>query len=378
MSDINTIMRKIDGIENSMNTFQKNAKAEIEASSESQREVADRLLAMEQSGGGGGYVPTATNKSFSLMSEIKNSNAVQGFIDRQSKSAGLQVSSKSLLPTITNNTITSTPATNPAQRLPGIVGGAVQRSFLRQFFTSIPATGSSFQYTRELAFTNNAAAQNGEGVLKAESDITFEEVTETIPTFAHWLKLSRQVMADNPALVEFNSQRLRYGLELKIENDIINGDGTASTMNGLLKAGNFTAFTPTVGDTAVDSIRKGILALNNANFMAGLTIMNHDDVSAIELLKDVEDNYIVGKPVDGGLRTLWGVPLYSTKALAAGTFITLDTEQAVSLHLREDALLEFSNSDGTDFTKNLVTMLAETRLGFAVHLPAGVISGLLV
>ncbi|MDQ7049377.1 MAG: phage major capsid protein [Enterobacterales bacterium] len=372
-SQVNQVAEQIEGIAD-------NLKTKFDSVEIKQRELSDRLLSVEQFGTNNSQCDliSANGKGFSFSREIKNSDAVQDFIGRKSKSAGIPIDAKSLLLDITNSTTTSTGATNPTQRLPGIVGNPEQRSFLRQFIMSIPATGSSFTYSKVATEANNAAPQNGEGVLKAESGITFQEVTEQIPTFAHWLKLSRQVMNDNPAIVNFHMQWLRYGLELKIENAIINGDGTASTMNGLLKAGNHTVYAPTVGDTAVDSVRKGILALNNSNFNAGLTIMNHNDVADIELLKDIDNNYIVGKPVDGGLSTLWGTPLYSTKALAAGTFITLDTEQAVSLHLREDALLEFSNSDGADFTKNLVTALAETRLGFAVHLPAGVISGPLV
>jgi HK97 family phage major capsid protein len=215
--------------------------------------------------------------------------------------------------------------------------------------------------------------------LKAESDISFEEVVEQVPTIAHWLKTSKQVLDDNPALIEFKMSRLRNGLELIIESQMINGDGTASTMNGLLKTGNFTVFTPDAGDTQIDSIRKGILALENTEeFMCDMIIMNQNDVAAIELLKDADGDYLVGKPIDGGLHSLWGKPLLSSKAMTAGQFIVLDTTQAVTTHTRADALVEFSNSDSDNFVKNLITILAEVRIGFAVHLPAGVISGALI
>ena len=349
------------------------------------REVADRLLSVEQAGVGpsnsGSYAGNGVmlgNSGNSLSNEIKNSNEVQRFIERSTKNAGVQVQTKSILPDFKNNTIISSPATNPEQQIPGVVGGPEQRMWLRQLLPTFIAAGSSYVYTRENVFTNAADAQATEGAEKAESGITFEEVTGTISTYAHWLKMSRQVMSDNQALTGFTQQRLGYGLELKIEDDLINGDGLSGAMSGLLDAGNFTAFTPTVSDSAVDSIRKAKLALENANYQAGLIIVNPSDLADIELLKDVDTNYIIGMPVSGGLSTLWGVPVYSSTAMVAGSFVILDVQQAVTLHLRESTVVEFSDSDDDNFTKNLITMRVEARLGFGVHLPAGVRSGLLV
>ena len=82
--------------------------------------------------------------------------------------------------------------------------------------------------------------------------------------------------------------------------------------------------------------------------------MNPTDSSAIELLKDGDNDYLVDKPIEGGLMSLWGVPVYSTTAVTAGTFVMLDTEQAVSLFVRQDAMVDVSDSDDDNFTKNLL------------------------
>ena len=338
------------------------------------REHADRILTIEQ---GSFSAPPPVSNRKSISSELVKSSEFQNFVDRKTRNAGITVKSKSLLPDIQNNTIITTDATNPPQRIPGVVGGPVQRMWLRQFLPVMPATSASFVYTKENVFTNSAEAQATEGAEKAESGITFTEVTGSIATYAHWLKMSRQVMTDNLPMVDFTQRRLLSGLEQKIEDALIDGDGTSGKISGLLDTGNFTVFTPTISDTQVDSLRKAKLALEAADYQAGLVILNPTDTSAIELLKDVDGNYLVGKPIEGGLYSLWGVPVYSTTAITAGTFCILDNQQAVSLHLREDSLIELSDSDDDNFTKNLITVRAETRLGLAVHLPAGVISGLL-
>ena len=381
----NQIVRQIDNIADAVESKFNKLRKDSNNQDIRIRTIDDRLLGLEQSGltptSGGIYSGSGErfgNSGNSLSKKLSQSPDVKNFLEKNTSYAGLSIATNAILPSISNNTIISSPATNPEQRLPGVVGGPEQKMWLRQLFPVFMASSSSFVYTRESTFTNNAEAQTAEGALKAESDVTYEEVLGEVSTYAHWLKVSRQIMLDSPDVINFTAQRLSYGLELQIESALINGDGAVGKLSGLLDVGNFTAFSPTIADTAVDSLRKARLALENANFQAGLIILNPADMSDIELLKDADNNYLVGQPVRGGLSTLWGVPVYTTTAMAAGQFIALDSQQAVSIHLREQTQLKLSDSADDNFTKNLVTMLAETRLGFAVHLPAGVISGLLV
>jgi hypothetical protein len=56
----------------------------------------------------------------------------------------------------------------------------------------------------------------------------------------------------------------------------------------------------------------------------------------------------------------------------------MDNMQAASVFKRMEANVELSDSDGDNFTRNLITMRCETRVGVAVMLPAGIISGALL
>ena len=47
--------------------------------------------------------------------------------------------------------------------------------------------------------------------------------------------------ADNNALTAYIDLRLRYGVNLRVENQIVGGNGTAPNMSGFTKSGNFTA-----------------------------------------------------------------------------------------------------------------------------------------
>src|SRR3546814_14070910 len=73
---------------------------------------------------------------------------------------------------------------------------------------------------------------------------------EKIPTIAHFIKASKQILADVNSLRMTLSNRLLYGLELAVERQIITGQGTGANLSGLTKSGNFTAFTRSQGDSA--------------------------------------------------------------------------------------------------------------------------------
>lgn len=369
--DMNSLTSTISRIDGEIKTFIDNSQHTI-------RELSERLVLLEQSGTGmasdafQGFDKRGINR---VTDEISKSQIVSDFLEKKTRAAGVPLNTKDLLPALNlKNTVTSDAATNPAQQLPGVVGGPVQRVWLRQFLSALPATSNSFVYTREGTFTNNAAEQSAEGASKAESSITFSEETGVIVTVAHWLRLSRQVLSDNAALGLFIENRMKQGLELRIEQQLINGDGTSGNMSGILDTGNFTAFTPISGDTAVDSLRKAKLALEAADYQAGLILLNPSDLADAELLKDAQDRYIVGRPVMGGLSTIWGVPVHATTAITAGTFAILDLS-ALTLFQRENSVVELSDSDSDNFTQNLITMRAETRLGLSVSLPAGIRSG---
>jgi len=367
---------KIDEIQKFTNSANKNLNKHDIAI----RELADRILTVEQSDGARGHSPAVygsggSNKSIST--RFRDSEEIQNYIAGRIKNAGLTVKSRDILPDIQANTITTADPTSPPQQLPAVIGGPEKILALRQMFINIPATGGSFTYQKELVYTNSAEAQSAEGTAKAESGLTFEEKVQTISTYAHWLKISKQVLSDAPQTVDFTGRRLIHGLESKIENAIINGDGTSSKLSGLLDTGNFTVYSPPLSTDGIQNLRSAKRVLKAVDFDCNLFILNPTDAEAMDLIQDSTGQYVYGDPRGADGTMIWGVPVYISTFMAAGSFVALDRQQAATVHMREDALITLSDSDGTDFTKNLSTMLCEARLGFAVHHPTGIVSGLL-
>lgn len=267
----------------------------------------------------------------------------------------------------------------PADRLAGIVPGAFRQLRVADVIPRGVTGSNMIEYTRELAFTN-AAAETAENASKPESSLTFELATAPVRTIAHWLKLSKQVMEDAPALQSYVDRRLRYGLELRLEQQIVAGNGTAPNLSGLLDGGNFTLLNGVSGDIELDTLSKAKYLVKAADYDANLILMNPLDWGTLERRKSTTGEYVVNSGngvgyVAGGLGPMaWAVPVVTSNSIPEDVYVELATE-AVQLFIRSGLVVEMFEQDDTNVQKNLVTVRAEMRAAFVVFRPAAVYSG---
>lgn len=75
---------------------------------------------------------------------------------------------------------------------------------------------------------------------------------------------------------------------------------------------------------------------------------------------------------------LWGRPVVATQAMTAGNFLVGAFQMGAQVWDREDATVTISTEDRDNFVKNMVTILAEERLGLTVYRPEAFVRGELV
>jgi len=270
--------------------------------------------------------------------------------------------------TARNNTITGqsgSPAANsdtlvPADRRPGIVPGAFRALRVKDLISTGNTISNAVEFTRELLFTNNAA-ETAEGATKPESVLTFESYSAPVVTIAHWLKISRQILNDAPALVAYIENRLRYGVDLREETQIVAGNGVGQNLIGMTVSPNFTAFTPTSGDTALDSLSRAIRASDAADYPVNGIIMNPATWGSIERLKDDNKNYLVGSPFGAIVPAAWGKPIALTPSMTASKLLVGAFDIAFMYLTREETVVEMFEQDDTNVQQNLITIRAEKR-----------------
>lgn len=270
---------------------------------------------------------------------------------------------------------------------PGSVGTMIQpqrgtmvnlpdrRMTIRALLAPGTISSNSLEYDVETGFTNNAAVV-ADGTLKPQSEIQYEEATMKVVTIAHWMRVNVQTLADIPALRSMIDNRLRYGLSYAEEQQLLNGDGTGGTINGLInQATPFAAPGGLVADQMIDTMRLAQLQVALAEYAANGHVMNPIDWAYIEMLKDADGNYLIGNPQGTLAPTLWGLPVVPTQAMAVDKFLTGAFDLAAQLFDRQNATVDMSTEDQDNFVKNKVTVRAEERLGLAVYRPEAIVFG---
>lgn len=245
---------------------------------------------------------------------------------------------------------------------------------------------------QESGFTNNAAevaeatAVNGVGLtggVKPESALTFTEVSYPVRWIAHWIPITRQMLEDLPFMESYVEERLRTGIKRRENAQILNGNGVAPNLTGILNtsgiqtattAGEFTT-SPVVG---AGSARENFERILRAKSMVRLigraqatfVVMNPADFEVMQTVADANGQYYAGGPFGaGGVPTLWGLPVVEEEEMAEGTALVGDGLMA-SVVDRHDARIYTTDSHSDFFIRNILVTLAEERLAVPVFRPA--------
>lgn len=259
-------------------------------------------------------------------------------------------------------TITSATHDVQAERAPGLFNNPQRALSLLSALPSLAVNTGVFEFMQLNGYVNAAAVQVLEGDVKAEASLPTQIVQANISTIAHWIKASNQILADAPALSMQIDNLLRYGVTAKLESELINGAGGAGKILGLVPQA--TAFVPTLTAKA-DKIGEAKAAMEADGWVPSLIVMNPADWFVIASERATDEQYVLGSPRDPAGPSLWGIPVLTTPAIASGTTLILDQSQVAVLN-REGVTVMASREDGSNFTTNQTTLLAEARYGLAV------------
>lgn len=354
-------------IEAKFGTVSADTKAALDAFGTQQKEIADRLLMVEQKGTQQAEQPAKTE---GWGDQLVKSDKYRDFIAGATQKMRLEV----------KNTLTGSDTNVAPDRKPGIVPGAAAPLTLEAFLNSVPTSSNAVEFTKENAYTNNAA-EAAEGAAKAESALTWTLVNMPISTVAHYLRISRQLASDNAALAAYVENRLAYGVNRKVETQLVSGDGTAPNISGILDAGNYTAHG--YADANLGATLKKLVLIRKimadswaAGYPADGILLNPADWATIEIdLLTTQAGKVPFNINAAGQPVLFGVPVIQSVGMTADNVAVGNFRQAYTVYNREGVVVEMSDSDSDNFTKNLITIRAERRLALATEVPAAVRAG---
>ncbi|NHO64629.1 phage major capsid protein [Aestuariicella hydrocarbonica] len=263
-------------------------------------------------------------------------------------------------------------------RVPGVIAAPEQRLTIRDLLSWGRTTSNSIEYVRETGFTNGAdVVSENPASNKPESTITFDLASAPVATIAHWVHASKQVLSDAGMLQSYIDGRLRYGLKLKEEAQLLKGSGVGLNISGIYTQASAYA-NPGVdvtADTGIDRLRIAMLQVQLAEYSADGIVLNPIDWAGIELTKDTQGKYIFANPLALAGPVLWGLPVVSTQSMDQGDFLTGAFRMGAQGWDREDANVMVSTEDRDNFVKNMVTILCEERVALTVYRPEAFVKG---
>ena len=385
MSELETILKSLDEVGAKINEIDADGKASVAAVKEEMKKLGEEqvkfareLAALQQASADG--AAESDNRVKSIGEKFTESANYKAFSanTRDVRGARHIVSTKSDSPTtsvvspaISRNTIAA-----PYQ-VQGIWGAPEQQLIVENLIPHIPVCSSAVEYLKHTGFTNNAGVV-AEGAAKAESTFEFDLATANVVTIAHWTKITEQLAADAPAVTAYINAKMLYGLQLKVDNQIISGTGTSTQLGGFLKSGNHTDYSSAVtvptGANLMDFALLIKTKLDTLGYPPKVLLLNPADWAGLALLKDTQKRYLLGGPAGITTKSLWGLPVETTASVPSGKYVMADFALGSTIYDRQEVALEIDR-EGDDFRKNLFTIRAERRLGLGVEDAAAIAGG---
>ena len=236
-------------------------------------------------------------------------------------------------------------------------------------------------YFVESATVNGAVGYVAEGAEKplvSFSDPT--PVTDKVMKIAAVLKESDEMVDDLPWLASSIDNRGIYLVQLKEEDEILNGTGGGSALDGILHRSGIGAEQTATGEASVaDAIFRAMTEISQSSpFTADGIVINPADYQTLRLSKDSNNQYYGGGFFGGQYGNgdiaeqppIWGLRTVVTPAIAAGTVLVGAFQQGASVIRRQGLTVEVANQNEDDFVNNRIAIRIEERLALAVRYPA--------
>jgi HK97 family phage major capsid protein len=276
-------------------------------------------------------------------------------------------------------------------RAPGILQTALRDpNAVIGLFDQISTTQNAYVYLEETTFTNNSGeiAESGDISSANESALAFTEKTESIRKIATFLPVTDELLADVSAIQGYVNSRLTTMMRLRMDNQLLNGNGTAPNLTGVLNKSGINTFdySSYSGElNRLGQIYQAITEIRKDAFVEPDSVVMHpeDWYQIVTAVSDQAGDAAAGlaskNPLvvaAGGFggdvaARLWGLKVVPSTAIASGTALVgkFGGGDAAQIVMRQGIDLAVSDSHSDFFAKNQLAIRLTMRMGFVVYKP---------
>jgi HK97 family phage major capsid protein len=315
---------------------------------------------------GGGGPRTQAEPVQQLRAFLRDHPALKAVREGKAQQAQIE------LPNIDFKTLITLTTISPQNQRRAMVDMALEERTIADLMLESNIDRGTVEYYEETTVTN-AATTVSEGATKPESALAWTLRTETARKIGTFIPATSESLDDNAALEGQIRGRLAYMVRRVEEAQLLNGDGNAPNIRGLLNRSGLQTQAkgaePTP-DTVYRAMQK-VRGASGAGFAEPTGVIFHpNDWTDIKLLRTADGIYIWGNPADSAPDRIWGLDVRQTTAMTEGTGLVGAFRPHAEVLRRTGITITISTEHGTFFVENKVAVLAEERLTLAVYRPS--------
>lgn len=275
-------------------------------------------------------------------------------------------------------------------RQPGVIEESLRDpNAVIGLFDQIETDQNAFQYLEETTFTNAAAEAAEEGAA-AEAELDFTEQTAAIRKIAVFLPVTEELLADVSGIQGYVNSRLSTMMRLRLDGQLLSGDGTAPNLEGILDAGktlvnsvDYSTYVSGGGElNRMGAIYEAITDIRTGAFIEPDAIVMHpnDWYQTVTAVSDITTSgsknplfVAAGGFGAGPQASLWGLKVVPTTAISEGTVLVgrFGGGEAAHVVMKQGIDIAVSDSHSDFFSKGKVAIRATMRVGFPVYKQKG-------
>jgi HK97 family phage major capsid protein len=363
-ANVNEIKSSIEALEGKMKEANENTvkavKDELNNELKGIQEHLDKLDVKMQSKSNG-----IVNKS--IVDELKENKDTLLSIAKRNTNAEVELKASVIRASVTGN--------QQALELSDIGQLATRKLSMYDAFAKFPVGDSNHNgtiryYDWDEATIARASAMVAEGAAFPESTAKWVTNVIDLKKIGDSLPVSEEFLEDEQMFAAELGQFLVTNVNLTIDSQIANGDGTGTNLKGLVAS--VDAYTPVVSGISdasiydlIPKVCESITTTGGAKYEPNVAFMNKADINKYKLKKDANNNYVMPPFVSREGDVIDGVTVIEANVIAANSMVIGDRRFA---RIYEKSGLAISQGEvNAQFTSDMKTLKVRKRLLFLIR-----------
>ena len=216
------------------------------------------------------------------------------------------------------------------------------------------------------------AAMRAEGGTMGQSDVTYTERSTKVKIASEYMKVTNESLKDAQFLASEINSELLSDLDILVDTQLLNGDGTGNNLKGISEyatawaAGSFaaTVIDPNIADVLRVAINQ-VFVTGKGKWYPSAILMHPTDLATLDMLKIADGRYIDIPYYDGEKQTVVKVPIYQNVGITEGDFLVADFSKAKGF-VRDALTIRIFDQNEDDPINNRSTITGNVRLAFRI------------